>query len=187
MKEKPRFLVGRNTQQEFLIGELWMLAWGASVQRAKLYRTGYNRSTAPASTNSQRLSDHLFDYLLDNSIPEYAVGVEEEQHYKYIDDLIVRANSAGSQVLGDLGYKYGVAQKLLNLFLKYLWCLGTIAEPPHCPVDRIIIGETRYKDRNWTEIVRRSEYQEIIEDIRRLANQRGTSIAMWELSTYGRR
>jgi hypothetical protein len=187
MTEKPHFLVGLNTQQEFLIGEMWMLAWGASVQRAKLCRKGYDSSTAPTSKNDQRLSDHLLDYLLDEVIPEYAVGVEEEQHYKHIDDLIVRANSAGSRVLGELGYKYGVAQKLLNLFLKYLWCLGTIAEPPHCPVDRIIIGETRDKDRNWTEIVRRSEYQEIIEDIRRLANLKGRSIAWWELSTYGRR
>jgi len=113
--------------------------------------------------------------------------VEEEQHYQHIDNLIVRANSAATEVLVELGYKYGAAQKLLNLFLKYLWCLGTIAEPPHCPVDRIIIGQTRYKERNWTEIVRRSEYEEIIEDIRRLANREGTSIAQWELSTYSRR
>jgi hypothetical protein len=113
--------------------------------------------------------------------------VEEEQHYQHIDNLIVRANSAATEVLVELGYKYGAAQKLLNLFLKYLWCLGTIAEPPHCPVDRIIIGQTRYKERNWTEIVRRSEYEEIIEDIRRLANREGTSIALWELSTHSRR
>jgi len=164
-----------------------MLAWGASVQRAKLYKKGHDGSTAPASENGQRLSDHLFNYLLDEVIPEYAIKVEEEQHYKHIDDLIVRGNSARNQVLGELGYKYGIAQKLLNLLLKYLWCLGTIAEPPHCPVDRIIIGETRYHDRNWTDIVRRSQYQEIIEDIRRLANLMGTSIAVWELRTYGRR
>jgi hypothetical protein len=130
---------------------------------------------------------HLFEYLLREVIPEYGGPVEEEQHYQHIDNLIVRANSAATEVLVELGYKYGAAQKLLNLFLKYLWCLGTIAEPPHCPVDRIIIGQTRYKERNWTEIVRRSEYEEIIEDIRRLANREGTSIAQWELSTHSRR
>jgi hypothetical protein len=72
--------------------------------------------------------------------------------YQLASSFCVRKTS-----LGELGYKYGVAQKLLNLFLKYLWCLGTIAEPPHCPVDRIIIGKTCYKDKNWTEIVQRSE------------------------------
>src|SRR5258708_2282801 len=176
-----------NAQHDFLLGELWMLAWGASVQRANLYRRGYGGGTTPASENGQRLSDLLFEYLLREIIPEYRNRVEEEQHYKHIDDLIVHANRVGSQVLGEFGYKYGVAQKLLNLFLKYLWCLGAIAEPPHCPVDRIIIAKTRYKERNWTKIVRRQEYQEIIEDISRLANIEGTSIARWELSTYGRR
>lgn len=167
------------------MGELWMLAWGASVQHAKLYRKRYD--SAPASNNGERLSDYLFDYLSREVVPEYRSRVEEEQHYRTIDALIVRANSAGAEVLGELGYKYGVAQKLLNLFLKYLWCLGNIAEPPHCPVDRIIIGKTRYRDRNWTQIVRRSEYEEIIEDIRHLANREGTSIAQWELLNYGRR
>jgi hypothetical protein len=176
-----------NAQEDFLLGELWMLAWGASVQHANLYQRGYSSGTQPVSKNAQRLSDHLFAYLSSEIIPNYTGRLEEEQHYKYIDNLIVYANSAGSRVLGELGYKYGVAQKLLNLFLKYLWCIGKIAEPPHCPVDRIIIGKTRYKGRNWTQIVRRSEYEEIIEDIRRLANLEGTSIAQWELSNYGRR
>jgi hypothetical protein len=54
-------------------------------------------------------------------------------------------------------------------------------------VDRIIIQKTRFKQTNWTEIVRRSEYEEIIDDIRRLAELDGTSIARWELSEYGRR
>jgi hypothetical protein len=175
-----------NAQEDFLLGELWMLAWGASVQHASLYKRGYSSGTQTGK-NAQRLSDHLFAYLLSEIIPNYTDRLEEEQHYKHIDNLIVCANSAGSGVLGELGYKYGVAQKLLNLFLKYLWCIGKIAEPPHCPVDRIIIGKTRYKDRNWTQIVRRSEYEEIIEDIRRLANLEGTSIALWELSNYGRR
>jgi hypothetical protein len=67
------------------------------------------------------LSDHPFDYLMREVIPKYRDGMAEEQHYSQIDNLIVRANDAGSRVLGELGYKYGVAQKLLNLFLNYLW------------------------------------------------------------------
>lgn len=173
-----------NAKTDFLAGELWILAWGASVQHAGLYKSGVKTT----SENGQRLSDCLLAYLSREVIPKYRDPVKEEQHYKHIDDLIASANSAGRQVLGHLGYKYGVAQKLLNLFLKYNWCLGTIAEPPHCPVDRIIIGKTRYKGKkNWTEITLRSEYQEIMDEIRRLANLQDLSIAMWELSTYGRR
>jgi hypothetical protein len=122
-----------NAQEDFLLGELWMLAWGASVQRANLYKRGYSSETQPVLKNAQRLSDHLFGYLLSEIIPNYTDELEEEQHYKHIDDLIACANSAGSRVLGELGYKYGVAQKLLNLFLKYLWCIGKIAEAASLP------------------------------------------------------
>jgi hypothetical protein len=176
-----------STQQDFLVGELWMLAWAASVQRAKLYKAGYHNGPKVISPNGEQLSDHLFQYLVSEVVPKYKQAVEEEEHYRHIDSLIVHANSIGSQVLGEHGYKYGVAQKLLNLFL-YLWCLGEIAEPPHCPVDRIIISKTRYKDdRNWTDIIRRLEYEEVIEEIRRLARREATSIARWELVAYGRR
>lgn len=36
--------------------------------------------------------------------------------------------------------KFGRAQKLLNMYLKYLWCAGKMPEPPHCPFDDIIIN-----------------------------------------------
>ena len=71
-------------------------------------------------------------HLSSQVIPRYGQGgMEEEQHYKHIDDFADYANGVGDKVLGHLGYKYGVAQKLLNLALKYYWCLGVIAEPPH--------------------------------------------------------
>ena len=105
-----------NAKTDFLAGELWILAWGASVQHAGLYKSGVKTT----SENGQRLSDCLFAYLSREVIPKYRDPVKEEQHYKHIDDLIASANSAGRQVLGHLGYKYGVAQKLLNLFLRQL-------------------------------------------------------------------
>jgi hypothetical protein len=117
-----------NAQQEFLVGELWMLAWAASVQRAKLYRRGYS-SVAPASKNGQRLSDHLFEYLLREVIPEYTGGVEEEQHYIHIDNLIARANGAGTEVLGELGYTARTSSRdalLARLILKYS-CIGKLS------------------------------------------------------------
>ena len=46
-------------------------------------------------------------------------------------------------------------------------------------------SKTRYKGTNWTKIVQRSEYQTIIEDIKRLAGTQ--SVATWELSIYSRR
>jgi hypothetical protein len=172
-----------NAKQDYLVGELWILAWNASVQRARLYRGGIEPSP---EDSSRPFRGAVIDYLESRIIPKYREDrVTEEQHYKHIDDLVAYANSVGEKVLGQLGYKYGVAQKLLNLMLKYDWCLGMITEPPHCPVDRIVIDKTRYKGTSWTKIVHRSEYQAIIEDIKRLAGTQ--SLAMWELSIFERR
>ena len=171
-----------NAKQAYLVKELWILAWNASVQRAHLYRKGIE----PGSENTRLFRQKVVSYLASQVIPKYSENeIGEEQHYKNIDELIDYANSVGERVLGQGRYKYGVAQKLLNLALKYYWCLGEITEPPHCPVDRIVIEMTRHKGKNWTNIIQRSEYQTIVEDIKRLAGTQ--SIAMWELSIYSRR
>lgn len=147
-----------------------------------MYRDGLE----PNSESTRRFRQSLFSYISHKVVPAYKDEVTEDQHYRQLDNLVAFANGAGNQVLGPRGYKYGVAQKLLNLFLKYQWCLDMIAEPPHCPVDRIVIDQTRYKGKiNWTDIVERPQYQRIIEDIR--CQARNQSIAMWELSIYNRR
>ncbi|MBN3196976.1 hypothetical protein [Pectobacterium versatile] len=86
------------------------------------------------------------------------------------------------------GYKFGVAQKLLNLLLKYLWCLGNIPEPPYCPVDRIILEKTSFRGKvNWTIITRTSEYQRAICAIKPIAQSCDLSIAECECQFYARR
>ena len=171
-----------NAKQDYLVKELWILAWNASVQRANVYR----KSIEPSSEDPRLFRESLISHLSSQVIPRYSTDeVKEEQHYEHIHDLVAYANRVGEKVLGQLGYKYGVAQKLLNLVLKYHWCLGAITEPPHCPVDRIVIDKTRFRGANWTKIVQRSEYQAIIEDIKRLAGTQ--SVAMWELSIFSRR
>jgi hypothetical protein len=98
------------------------------------------------------------------------------------------AKEVDTGVLGKDGYKYGVAQKLLNLALKYYWCLGLIKEPPHCPVDKIVIDMTVFRGKvNWTQILTEREYLDIISAIMALAEKENCSIAQWELNNYERR
>jgi hypothetical protein len=171
-----------NAKHGYLVKELWISAWNASVQDSDLYRKGLK----PSSENTRIFRETLIRYPSSEVIPRYGKdGITEEQHYGHIDDVVAFANKIGETVLGPAGYKYGVAQKLLNLILKYYWCLGEVADPPHCPVDRIVINKTRHRGKNWTQITRRAEYQMIIEDIKRLAGSQ--SIAMWELCTFSRR
>ena len=68
---------------------------------------------------------------------------------------------------------------MLNLYLKYQWCLGNIKEPPHFPVDRIIQqklnGWARAKGipqlelMHWTRFTDEKHYLEVINLARSIA------------------
>lgn len=171
-------------EQKFIVNEIWILAWNASVQRAKLYKKGLSSEDRKTS----EFSASVIAYIEGDILLNYKRGCSEEQHYKNIESLIVKANTLGSRILGPDGYKYGVAQKLLNLAVKYMWCLGHIKEPPHCPVDRIIINKTKFRNKvNWTEIKARKPYEDVIKEIKDLASAKNLTPAQWELFNYARR
>ena len=175
-----------NDKLQFVTNELWILAWAASVQRAKLYMD--KAASDPSSKVANKFREDVIKFLTERIIPQYVDGCTEEQHYRNIDTLIAYANEVDPGILGEAGYKYGVAQKLLNLALKYHWCLGLVSEPPHCPIDRIIISKTRHSGKiNWTQITKRSEYKEVVEEVKLLAGGKGLSITQWELKYFSRR
>jgi hypothetical protein len=170
---------------KYLERELWILAWNASVQHAALYKNGAWQNQRE---QIDKFRSKVIDHIKDNIIPQYTEVVEESRHCMNIRALIDYATQVDTGVLGKNGYKYGVAQKLLNLALKYYWCLGLIKEPPHCPVDKIVIDKTSFRGKvNWTQIVAEREYLNIISAIRSLAEKDNFSIAQWELNNYERR
>jgi len=176
----------KDKKAKFIITELLILAWAASVQRTKLY--GEKSETVQSFVDATKFREEVVSFLRGKIIPKYINGCTVDQHYRNIESLIAYANKVNPGILSKEGYKCGVAQKLLNLSLKYYWCLGLISEPPHCPIDRIIINKTRYKGKiNWTQISRRSQYEEVINEIKDLARKDGLSIPQWELTYYGRR
>ena len=165
-------------KQDFILSELWSLAWAASVQRANLYSEG--------SRGNAEFRAHIKTYFTEQLLSGYKIRCSEDQHYNNIGKLVAFGARFLPSPLVDGRYKYGVAQKLLNLALKYYWCLGCIEEPPHCPVDRIIIDKTHLRGSvNWTEIKEESEYRKVIEAIKAIAG--GESLARWELLNYQRR
>ncbi|MDP2852700.1 MAG: hypothetical protein Q8O28_00485 [Smithellaceae bacterium] len=178
-------LLIRRNQKLFVMNELWTMAWAGSVQRANLYKKNADIN----SEDVKRFRDSLIKYIKAHLIPQYFEGCSEEQHYGNIESLIEQAKEdVGQNILTDGSYRYGIAQKLLNLALKYYWCLGEINAPPHCPVDSIVINQTKYKDEiKWTKIRERSEYQKIIEAIKEKATEQQLSIPEWELELFNKR
>jgi hypothetical protein len=170
---------------KYLEGELWILAWNASVQHATLYKSGAWQNQRDQIA---KFRDKLIEFITRNIIPQYTATVEESRHCENIRALMDYANQIDTGVLGKDGYKYGVAQKILNLALKYYWCLRLVKEPPHCPVDKIVIDKTSFRGKvNWTQIVAEPEYLNIISAIRSQAEKDNCSIAQWELNNYERR
>lgn len=87
-------------------------------------------------------------------------------------------------VLHQRRFRIGVAQKLVNLHLKYLWTAGMIEEPPHCPIDGIVrdYADIGY---DWTSSNSIDQYLAAIAALRNLAQPR--SLAVWELQEFRRR
>ena len=170
-------------KQQYLCRELEILAWNASVQRANVYVPGL----AADDPRKRRFRKQVLEFLARQLLPNYGNPMNEAEHRQNIERLGAHASGIDAELLSGGNYRFGVAQKLLNLTLKYHWCLGVVVEPPHCPVDRIVLKQTRRSDMSWTQIDDCGPYLEAIDAIRAVANRESLSIAMWELKCYARR
>ena len=75
---------------------------------------------------------------------------------------------------------------MLNLYLKYLWCMGHLPhEPPHFPVDAIMLRKIpSHASTYWTKLQTIDQYQAIIEAARPIAAKTHLSVAQWELEVF---
>jgi hypothetical protein len=110
------------TKWEFVQREVIALSIQGAFQRAKVYV-----SKTPDDSMRKALRGPLASLLR-----EYANPVSEQQHKinikKIADDLT--AEYRDKNLLRGNRFRIGIAQKALNLYLKYLWCLGKAALPP---------------------------------------------------------
>lgn len=131
----------------------------------------------------------------------YATGVAvtSEEHMKNIQELIGRANASCADFFrkGTLGkgtLRFGVAAKMFNLWLKYLWCVGKISiPPPHCAFDRDIIQKRLGFSQNWTKIddpniycewMKKAEQVRVEENKKLPDLEKRSSLAEWELYAW---
>ena len=162
--------------KEFIEAEIWLLTIGGGFQRAKVYING-----ATAKERSE-FRNKLHSEVI-RIAAEYKNVVGEARHI----DNIIQISKIKHSALNNGSMNFGVSQKILNLYLKYLWCLEEIPTPPHFPVDRIIQIELKYKPLvNWTQMKNREKYLQIIEHAKKKAKTENTSIADLELALFKR-
>jgi hypothetical protein len=160
----------------FLCDEFFSLTLMAAVQRGNVY-----------AVEASELVRKGFRFELQRKLEEMALGystlVAEELHLNNICLLADYVSKNHSPALKAGRFRIGTAQKALNLYLKYLWCVGAILEPPHCPFDFQIIKRLQGVDHiRWTKLDKIEQYEQLVIAAKKVANP--LTVAQWELSAY---
>ena len=170
-----------SSQREFIDGQLFAMTLAATAQRSNLYSEKLTDAQRKPFQESLRAG-------LEDISREYKISVSDELHIKNIQDLSDKLSIKHSALLHSGKMKFGHAQKALNLYLKYLWCLGRSVAPPHCPIDSIVLRKIpKYTEVRWTKLDSSLQYLAIIMAARNEATKHGLSIPVWELNIYNSR
>jgi len=168
---------------EFIQKEIWMLTYNASFQRANIYNGNAGEKEKKNLRTKLRLE-------IENEIlSDYNNEVSDEKHLENIKK-IKRSSGDFSEILNNGSFSFGVAQKMLNLYLKYQWCLGRIKSiPPHFPVDRQIQEALKIPNIiSWTTEMNENDYMNVINIARtRLKEYDKKNIAELELYLFERK
>ena len=163
-------------QQAFLEDEFFSMTLMATVQRGKLYREGSGEAEKDAFRRDLRSE-------LERLTEQYRVGVSEAQHLANIENLANTLSGSQPAALSAGRFRIGSAQKALNLHLKYMWCLGRIPIPPHCPFDFMVLSRIpSCRNVRWTQLDSLPEYERIVRLARVAAGN--STLAEWELRLY---
>lgn len=131
------------------------------------------------------LKEHLRNKLLNISKDYRGCEIGEEELISLINGLAEDATKKYQSILYENHFRIGISQKIVNLFLKYLWCSDWIKEPPHCPFDSIIKNKLNSPILiDWTKLDNIDDYKKYVKAAHSIANIQGKSIAQWELATW---
>lgn len=168
-------------KSDFLNNEIWTLTFGAAFQRARVY------SSEDVKEKKKEAFKQDMRSFVESLIPEYKeTRMSEDRHLENIQSLS-DASTKHKDILTGGRMNFGISQKMLNLYLKYIWCLGEIETPPHFPLDRRIQELVGLKPEAWTQMDSKDKYLEVVNRIRQVADARGKSLAEFELEVFERR
>ena len=163
-------------KESFLRNEIQTLSILGALGRSRTYLKAASEEDKASFRNALR-------FKIDEISENYRTTISEERHILNIIKLSDELTSQFPNCLIKRKFRIGIAQKVLNLYLKYLWCLSLIPTPPHCPFDSIVIKHLYgCGDLNWTSIDSMEDYKRLVNAAIEAAN--GKSIAEWELKIW---
>jgi len=152
----------------------------AALQRNKTYVHG-----VPDPTRKQFRAE--WEKLIRDESERYAhchEVVSDSEHCAAISRISHALTHRFAPYLVGGRLRFGTSQKAFNLYLKYLWRLGTVRiPPPHCPVDAIVLTKAGISG-SWTQCDSDTdtEYMEWRDKLRQTASSLG--LADWEYEVW---
>jgi hypothetical protein len=168
-------------QKKFIIQTFLSNTQCSSFQHGKVYAKNLSKEDKRLFEENKPDFVKAFHARLESLKDTYNQEVSEEDHIKNIEKFREGLSRDFPTILNGGRMRFGIAQKAVNLYLKFLWCLGDIEEPPHCTIDGIVLTGVKSKIK-WTELDCLEEYKGIIELIKTKAGNK--SIAEWELEFW---
>jgi hypothetical protein len=143
----------------------------AALQHNKTYRTGSDDGMRDAFRAE-------WGKFIREESQRYTQPVSDAQHCEATQRISDRLRVRFEQLLSDGHLRFGTSQKALNLYLKFMWRLGKVATPPHCPVDRIVLNAGGIFDGVWTKCDSPQQYMGWVNALRKKAMP--LSLSEWE-------
>ena len=125
-------------------------------------------------------------YLIREASIRYAkpaAALSDAEHCNVISMIARKLSHGFGDSLRNEKLRFGTSQKALNLYLKYLWRMGLCLEPPHCPIDSIVLAEGKISGK-WTECDSEHEYMDWINVLRKCARDKQKTLAEWEYGIW---
>ena len=169
-------------REEFLRQTALYNAIGAAFQRALIYGDGIDDGL------KDQLKRDLEGHLR-RIETQYQRNVSSEKHLQTIAGVAKEMSDKHAHILKNGRFRVGIAQKAVNIYLKLLWCYGWIPEPPHCPIDSIVLAEVGDRRTKWTKMDDIEDYRTAIERVQAYIRQAGSmmSLSKWELCVWNNR
>jgi len=180
MSEQPH--TGKLNQADahsFFHNEFATLSLMAGLGTRNAAATVYTANATAADRDAIKRS--LRDALLLLGQQYRAGNVKEAEHVGNIRQFPAGLPAALAHKLSGVRLRFGVAQKVVNLYLKYMWVAGHIGKPPHCPIDGLIAQKARINYR-WTTSNSEADYLQAVAALR--ARAAGQELADWELAEF---
>jgi len=173
-------------KERFLINEITTLSIDGSFRTRNNDAPVYIKNCK--DIEKEEFKKYTRKYLLQLYTDHKNSTISEDKLIEIITHFKDEATIRFSKILHKDTFRFGISQKMINLFFKYLWCLSLINEPPHCPFDNIIMQKLFENGitglNNWTILNSKEDYLKYVDGTKIIAGKKSMTIASWELLNW---